>query len=146
MSTISSASGMLNAPRLGSVAEVEGDERAPADHRVAAAGHHLPPRELAGRMVPPGPDSGQVTTFWVPGKPVGEDRGRLALPPHSQIKGDQTIQQHPGVERRERRAGMADWVAVSLRECAPESQGSLPPHAALAVDVLGRRIDDDVGA
>ncbi len=56
------------------------------------------------------------------------------------------FEQHPGVERRQRRAGVAQDVLVGLGHQLGRAQDRAAQHPALAVDVLGGRIDDDVGA
>ena len=74
---------------------------------------------------------------------------RAALPvccAHAQRQGLQALQQHPGIERRQRRAGVAEVVVQVLVDPVLVGQDDAAEAAALAVDVLGRRIDDDVGA
>ena len=69
------------------------------------------------------------------GHPVDAQRQRL-----------QTLEQHPGVERRHRRPGVAHQVldrAVDELRCA---QDRPTQRAPLPVDVLCRRVDDDVRA
>ena len=68
----------------------------------------------------------------------------LALDPHRH--GLKALEQHPGIERRQRRSGLAnERVDIVLDEFLGRED-----HAAeatpLPVDMLGRRIDDAIGA
>ncbi|MPL84436.1 hypothetical protein SDC9_30401 [bioreactor metagenome] len=68
------------------------------------------------------------------------------LRPHPQVQRLQTREQDPGVERAHRAAGMLD---VGLERAADElarAKDDAAQHPAAAVDVLGRGIDDDIGA
>ena len=58
----------------------------------------------------------------------------------------QPLEQHPGVERAERRAGLAQESVQIVGDEFLVGEDDAAEAAALAVDVLGRRIDDDVGA
>ena len=58
----------------------------------------------------------------------------------------QPLEQHPGVERAERRAGLAQEGVEVVGDELLVGEDDAAEAAALAVDVLGRRIDDDVGA
>ena len=81
---------------------------------------------------------------------LGErDRNRrrivgLLLRAHAQRL--QPLEQHPRVERRQRRSGLADQLVDVVGDEFLRAEDDTAETAALAVDVLGRRIDDAVGA
>ena len=69
---------------------------------------------------------------------------RLLL--HAQRQGFQTLEQRPGIERRQRRSGVAEIVVQILVDPLLVGKDDPAEAPALAVDMLGRRIDDDMGA
>ncbi|CCC96685.1 protein of unknown function [Azospirillum baldaniorum] len=74
-------------------------------------------------------------------------QGRRALRRHTQLQRLQPLQQQPGVEGRNGRAGVAQVGVDHVRPVLlVVGQDDAAQTAALAIDVLGRRIDDDVGA
>ena len=58
----------------------------------------------------------------------------------------QRLQERPGVERRETRAGLAEEIVNVVGDEFFARQDDPAEHAPLTVDVLGRRIDDAIGA
>ena len=105
MSTIWRALRKAKAGRLGP--QVEGHEVGPAAH--------LPGGDRVLRVV--GAAGVEDATHGpVRRDPVGQGGGgaRLALDPHLQRL--QPLEQHPGVEGRERGAGVADYVAIGLHQ------------------------------
>ena len=58
----------------------------------------------------------------------------------------QTLEQDPGIERRQRRPGLPHDLMVVVQDQFFGAQDDAAEDAALAVDVLGRRIDDAIGA
>ncbi len=97
--------GVEEVERRGLVAEVQGD-----DVRAAA---HLPLGQLVLGM---GGVVGieQALQLAVPGHAVGQGRGGVALAADPQVERLHPLQQHPGVEGRQGRAGVAQEVAVAL--------------------------------
>ena len=71
---------------------------------------------------------------------------RVGLPAHAHRQRLQSLEQHPGIERRERRAGLADQVVDVVLDEFLRGEDDAAEAAALAVDVLGGGIDDAVGA
>src|SRR6202042_3308345 len=60
-------------------------------------------------------------------------------------QGLQGLQQRPGVERRETRAGLAQEIVDMVGDELLARQDDAAKHAPLAVDVFGGRIDDAIG-
>ena len=65
---------------------------------------------------------------------------------HAQRHGLQALGQHPGVERAQRRAGVAHQLLHRAVDELLRAQDGAAERAALAVDVLGGGVHDDVGA
>ena len=65
---------------------------------------------------------------------------------HPQRQRLEALQQHPGIERAERRAGMFEVIVQLLLDELLAPQHDAAEAAPLAVDMLGGRIDHDVGA
>ena len=89
-------------------------------------------------------------TRLTPGR-VGEDDRRCAAAVahwalHAERQRLEALQHHPGVERAHRGPGLADEVLQVVGQEFLRAEHGAAEAAALAVDVLGRRIDDDVGA
>ncbi len=80
------------------------------------------------------------------GQSVGDLRGRGRLGGDADRQGFQPLQQHPGVERRQGRAGLAQQVMDVLVDEGLAGQDHAAEAASLPVDMLRRRIDDAVGA
>src|SRR5271169_864389 len=78
---------------------------------------------------------------------VARDRdGGTTLPVDPELERLEPLQQQPGIERAQRRPSMpVEETEIVLDELLRRQDGT-PETAPLAVDVLGRRIDDDVGA
>ena len=117
--------------------EVEGDD--------AARPRHLLHRELVLRMVAAAGieharDGGMA------GQRVGHLRGIGAMAVDAQAQRLHALDQHPGVERAERRAGVADDGLQLLEDELLGAEDRAAQGAALAIDVLGGGVDDDVGA
>jgi hypothetical protein len=77
---------------------------------------------------------------------VGDGGRRLALAAHAQAQRLEAFQQHPGIERRERRPGLAQEGVDVVADEGLGPEDDAPETPALAVDVLRRRVDDAVGA
>jgi len=73
-------------------------------------------------------------------------RGGFGLGADANCKRLQPLQQNPGVERRDRRAGLAHESMDVLGDERFRGENDAAEAAALAVDMLGRGIDHDVGA
>ena len=80
------------------------------------------------------------------GQRVGHARGIGAVAVDAQAQRLQALDQHPGVERAERGAGVADDGLQLLEDELLGAQDRAAQGAALAVDVLGGGVHDDVGA
>ena len=78
-------------------------------------------------------------------QPLGDGLGAGAVGLHAHPEGFQALDEQPGVERAERRAGGAQEADHLLHQL-----GGAGHHAAqaatLAVDVFGGRMNDDIGA
>src|SRR5262249_5695755 len=74
------------------------------------------------------------------------DGRSVGLPLHAHRERLQSLQQHPGVERRQRRPGLANELVDVVLDELLRAQHNAAEAPALAVDVLGRRIDDAIGA
>ncbi len=74
-----------------------------------------------------------------------DGRGGVGLPAHPHRERLQSLEQHPGIERRERRAGLPDQVVDIVLDEFFRREDDAAETAALAVDVLGGGIDDAVG-
>jgi hypothetical protein len=68
------------------------------------------------------------------------------VPVDAQAERLEALDQHPGVERAHRRAGVADNGLQSVDDELARAQDRAAQRAALAVDVLGCRVHHDVGA
>ncbi len=79
------------------------------------------------------------------GQRVGDAAGIGAVALDAQAERLQALDQDPGVERAERRAGVAD-DRLQLFEDEFLRTSTAPPGATLTVDVLGGGVDHDVGA
>ncbi len=79
-------------------------------------------------------------------KRVGDDGGAGALCLHPDRQRLEALQHDPGVERAQGGAGLADEVLQVIGQELLAAEHRAAEAAALAVDVLGRRIDHDVGA
>ncbi len=77
---------------------------------------------------------------------IGDRGRRLALGADAHGQRLETLQHHPGVERAHRGAGLADEILQMVGQELFRAEHGAAETAALAVDVLGRRVDDDVGA
>ncbi len=75
-----------------------------------------------------------------------DGRRRVGLPLHPDRERLQSLEQHPGVERRDRGPGLAQQHMDVLLDEVLGGQDDAAETAALAVDMLGRRIDHAVGA
>src|SRR5277367_4412301 len=75
-----------------------------SDQRRAAA--HLLLRNGSLRMIGPARID-QSRNLWMFGKRHRECRRAVGLPPHPHRERLKTLEQHPGIERRHRRAGLA---------------------------------------
>ena len=64
----------------------------------------------------------------------------------AQIQGLEPLEQHPGIERAERRAGVLEVRLQDLRAERRIAQDRAAQTAALTVDVLGRRVHHQIGA
>ena len=81
-----------------------------------AAALHLAPRQFGLRMVR-APRIYQPLTFGCVGQKIGDARGARGLLVDAQRQGFERLQHHPGVEGRQRRAGLAQEVVdVGLDE------------------------------
>ena len=72
--------------------------------------------------------------------------GILGLLAHAQRQRLEALEQGPGVERRQARAGMAEIVVQVLVDPFLVGQDDAAKAAALAVNMLGGGIDDDMRA
>jgi hypothetical protein len=119
------------------VRELEGDERRAAAH-LLRCGRGL-------RMVRP-TRIDQAADLRMLDQRDRDRGGGVGLAPHPQVQRLQALEQHPGVERGHRRAGLAqEHVHVLLDEILG-GEDDAAEAAALAVDVLGGRIDDAIRA
>ena len=80
------------------------------------------------------------------GEEIGDLCGALGLLAHPDRQRLQPLEQRPGVEGRQARAGVAEIVVQILVDPLLVGKDDAAEAAALAVDVLGRRIDDDMRA
>ena len=114
-----------------------------ATQRAAAA--HLAARELRLRMIGAAGIE-HADDVRAAGEEIGDPLGRahLRLDPDRQRL--QRLQQRPGVERREARAGLAQEVVDMVGDEFLARENDAAEHPALPVDMLGRGIDDAVGA
>src|SRR5260221_9743548 len=106
---------------------------------------HLPTREIVLRVArQPGVEHPCDLGM---GLETAGDRNRgAALAVDAELERLQPFQQQPSVERAERRSGMpVEQSEVVLDEFFRRKDGAAET-APLAVDVLGRGIDDDIGA
>ena len=71
-------------------------------------------------------------------------QGVLAMAIHAYGQGFEAFRQHPGIERRERRTGMAA-KEPNLFDQFGTSGDDAAQHAALSVDELGGRVYDQIG-
>ena len=94
-------------------------------------------------VLAPGID--QPRELVVAGELVRDNARSLGLARDAHRQGLEALQQHPGIERRQRRPGLAQQLMIIVDDDLLARQDAAAEHAALAVDVLGRRIDDDVG-
>ena len=65
---------------------------------------------------------------------------------HPQFEGFQPLQQEPGIHGTERGAGMAQEGLQLFFDIAAAAQHHAAQGPALAIDMLGGGIDDDIGA
>ena len=79
-------------------------------------------------------------------KHVRDQGGGLGLRADANCQRLQPLQQHPGVERRYRWAGLAHEIMDVLGDEGLRGEDDAAQAAALTVDMLGRGIDHDVGA
>src|SRR6516162_2720650 len=78
---------------------------------------------------------------------IARDRqGGPALPVDAEFKRLEPFEEQPGVKRAERRAGVPVEQAEIVLDEFLRGENRAAKTAPLAIDVLGRRIDDDVGA
>ena len=106
---------------------------------------HLALRDLGLRMVGPARID-QARDLGMLGERDRDGRRRVGLPLHAHGERLEPLEQHPGIERRERRAGLADELVDVVLDELLGAEDDAAEAAALAVDVLGRRIDHAVGA
>ena len=134
MSTSSSRSSTENA--CSSLLDLERHDRPPATH--------LPLRELVlGVRLEPG-----VQDPADPRVPLEPRRDLLRAGvrvEHPHPQGLQALGQHPGVERAQRGPRVAHGLHLALDQLH-RAQDRAAERASLAVDVLGRGVDDDVGS
>ena len=81
----------------------------------------------------------------MPGEGVGDLAGRAGLPLDAERQCFQALQQHPGVERRQGRPGLAQEGVDVLLDEGLRRQDDAAEAAPLPVDMLGRRIHDAIG-
>ena len=81
-----------------------------------------------------------------PGEEVGDPDRRGTRGRDAERQRLHPLEQHPGIERREGGAGVAEEGLQRVLDPGFRSEHGPAEHAPLAVEVLGRRIDDDVGA
>jgi hypothetical protein len=136
-----------NVDQLQRVHEAEGARAAAfdveGDHGAAAV--HLAARQCILRMVG-APGVKDARNARLSGQEVGDPPRIVGLAAHPQIEGFQPLGQQPRIERAERRPGVAKERAQHVLHQRPVvGEDGAAQAAALAVDVLGGRIDDDVG-
>src|SRR6516162_10156472 len=73
-------------------------------------------------------------------------RRAVGLSPHPHGKRLEALEQYPGVERRYRRAGLTNKDMDLFHDEFLRSEDNSAEAARLAIDVLGGRIHDAVGA
>src|SRR6266446_10721860 len=106
---------------------------------------HLPTREIVLRVArQPGVEHPRDLGM---GLETAGDRNRgAALAVDAELERLQPFQQQPGVERAQRWSGMPVEQTEVILDKFLRCQDGAAETAPLAVDVLGRGIDDDVGA
>ncbi len=116
-----------------------------AHHRAnhAAETAHLPPRQLVLGM------AGQAGIdhpfdFWMPLQPGGDVQGVGTVPLHAQRQGFQAAQDHEAVERAGDRADGVLQVTQPLGQLPATTYRYAADDIGMAVQVLGRRMDDDI--
>ena len=77
---------------------------------------------------------------------TGQSQGTLAVGLHAQAQGLQALEKHPGIERAHAGPGGTQKAEHALTHRHGIADHRPADTAALAVDVLGGRMDDDVGA
>src|SRR5262249_38170967 len=112
-------------------------------HQVAATAH-LPVDELGLWMVGlPGVDYARNRA--VSGQIIGDPSRARTMGPDPQLQGFQTLEQHPGIERAQGWPGMAQEGRQLLSDESFGTEDDAAKAAPLSVDMLGRRVDDDIG-
>ena len=117
--------------------DFEGDER--------AASGHLRHGEVALGVVGAGgvPDAGDLR---LGGEEIGDGGGGAASGVDAQRQGFDAFEQEPGVEGRDRGAGIADEGLQRVLDPFGAAEHRATENASLAVDMFGAGVDDDVGA
>ena len=80
------------------------------------------------------------------GEEIGDVAALRAMLAHAQLQRLQALQHDPGVERAERRAGMLQKRMKLLDDEVLGAEHDAAEAATLAVDMLGRGVEHDVGA
>src|SRR6185436_12461723 len=104
-----------------------------SDHGTAAS--HLPLGELSLRMIV-APWIEHADDFFSLGEKIGDCRRRRAMALDAQGQRLESLEQHPGVERAERRAGLLEVGVQHILDelLGPENHAAEAP--SLAVDML----------
>ena len=113
-------------------------------HQRAAAGH-LALGERILRVVGPA-GIADFCDLGAAGEEIRHDCRRFCGGIDAQGQGFQALEQQPGVERRDRGAGVADEGLQHVFHPFLGPQHGAAEHAALAVNMLGAGVDDDIGA
>ncbi len=77
-------------------------------------------------------------------QPVSHLGRMVAMSTHAQRQGFQALEKNPGIERAHRRPSGTQGIEQHLVQCFVVSHQSTTNAAALAIEVLGRRMDNDV--
>src|SRR6516162_6720160 len=84
--------------------------------------------------------------FWVSLEIARDCRGGAALPVDAEFERFEPFEEQPGVKRAERGASVPVEQAEIVLDEFLRGENRAAKTAPLAIDVLGRRINDDVGA
>ncbi len=116
--------------------DVEGHDAAEVGHLL---GGELVLRMVGATRIEHAADPG------IRGQRVGDLARVGAMAIDSQAERLEALHEHPGIERADRGAGVAGDRLQLVDDERPAAQHRAAQRAALAVDVLGRRMHDDVG-
>ena len=78
-------------------------------------------------------------------EPARQLERRLRVCSHANSQRFQPLQDHPGVERRQRGTAAAQKTIQAFEDYVTTAENGTAQHPALTIEIFGRRMDDDVG-